>query len=100
METAEDATGESAIWPLAHPPGSLPFLGSELTCGLDDDCRTIRPTRLEVEVDDGIVVPVVLDGRNALGVLEATQRLREYRERERASVRPVYNFGGDAWSGD
>ena len=43
---------------------------------------------------------VLCTDQNATALLEATQRVREHRERERASLRPVYNFGGEAaWSG-
>jgi len=56
-------------------------------------------TRVQLEVDEGLSVPVSPTEQNVGALLDVTQRLREYRERERASVLPVYNFGGEsAWS--
>jgi hypothetical protein len=46
-----------------------------------------------LEVDDGLTVPVYLGEGNAALVLEATQRMREYREAEKRSLPPVANFG-------
>lgn len=61
-------------------------------------CREWGDTRLNLELDDGFSVPVTLNDHNANRILEVTQRAREWRDRERASVPPVYNFGGDrAW---
>lgn len=67
--------------------------------GLLDAQRELQ-TRVQLEVDEGLSVPVSPTEQNVGALLDVTQRLREYRERERASVLPVYNFGGDSvWSG-
>jgi len=59
-----------------------------------------QPTPLALEVDEGLTVPVLLNEQNAGLILESTQRVREYREREKSSIPPVYNFGGEPhWSG-
>jgi hypothetical protein len=59
-----------------------------------------QPTPLALEVDDGLTVSVLLNEQNAGLILETTQRAREYREREKSSIPPVYNFGGEPhWPG-
>ena len=59
----------------------------------------VEAVRMDLELDDGLTVPVLLSEQNAQRVVEATQRIRASREEERASLRPVYNFGGDpGWS--
>jgi len=74
--------------------------GSESLSGLEDAFRETHPSRLSLEVDDGVQVPVTVGDYNAHLIVEATQRIREYRESEKSAVRPVYNFGGDSpWSG-
>jgi hypothetical protein len=70
----------------------------------DAFCREVRAN---VEIGDesrsdvALSVPISLSDRNAGGILELTQRLREQRERERTATPPVYNFGAgeQAWSG-
>ena len=82
-----------------HVLGAAQPLVWELPGGLGEAC--LQQTRLDVEVEDGIAIAVALNESNSAAVLEATQRLREYRERERVSVPPTYNFGGDgAWGND
>lgn len=78
------------------------LIGGTSDCDSLDDLPTLYrewgDTRLNLEVDDGFSVPVTLNDHNANTILEVTQRAREWRDRERASVPPVYNFGGDgAW---
>jgi len=53
-------------------------------------------TTISLEVDEGLTVAVLLNEQNAGSVLETTQRMREYREREKSSIPPVYNFGTDS----
>jgi hypothetical protein len=78
------------------------LIGARPDCDSVDDLPTLYrewgDTRMNLELDDGFSVPVTLNDHNASGILEVTQRARESRDRERASVPPVYNFGGDsAW---
>jgi hypothetical protein len=67
----------------------------------DDPCFMAQPTRMSLELDDALNVPVSFNEQTAAIVLERTQRAREYREREKRSIPPVYNFGSDNgnWSG-
>jgi hypothetical protein len=75
------------------PAQSLPTDSLE---GFADACRDLQ-TPLTLQVEDGVGVPVVLTSQNAAAVLEATQRFRELRERDRASLPPVADFGGEAY---
>jgi hypothetical protein len=78
--------------------GPAAALASWETAGLLDTRREPQP-RLHLEVDEGVSVAVALNESPA-AILDATQRLRECRERERSAVPPVYNFGGESsWSG-
>ena len=61
-----------------------------------DACLSTVPPFLCAEVDSGVCVPVALSERNAHLVMDLTHRLREYREREKSVVSPVYNFGGES----
>jgi hypothetical protein len=66
---------------------------------MDSVCRDLRES-LDVEIDEGTAASVPFTDRDPARTLEVTQRARELRERERSSVRPVYNFGGESsWSG-
>lgn len=72
----------------------------EGAAGLADPTFMFAETPLHMQLDESGGVPVSLGDQNAAAILETTQRIRENRERERASVPPVYNFGGEArWSG-
>lgn len=90
-----------------RPTDSDEPMGVGLTPGvgapseLDDPYFMAQPTRMSLELDDAIQMPVVFNEQTAATVLEVTQRAREYREREKRSVPPVYNFGSDnaTWSG-
>jgi hypothetical protein len=83
-----------------HVLGTAQPLLWEAGSGLGDAYANLQQTRLDVEVEDGIAIQVALNDSNSAAVLDATQRLREYRERERLSVPPTYNFGGDvSWGG-
>lgn len=76
---------------------SWPWEGA---AGVGDPLCIFHETRLNMEVEDAIRTPVALTEANAAAVLDSTQRLREYREREKASLRPIYNFGNEScWSG-
>lgn len=67
--------------------------------GLLDAQRDLR-TRVYLEVDEGLSVPVAPAEQSVGAILDVTQRVRESRERERSALPPVYNFGGDSfWSG-
>ena len=67
---------------------------------LADPTFMFAETPLHMQLDEGGGVSVSLGDQNAAAMLETTQRIRETRERERSSVPPVYNFGGEArWSG-
>jgi hypothetical protein len=56
--------------------------------------------RAELELDEGLSVRVPLSEGSPTDIVERTQRIREQRERERAAVPPVYNFGSEpSWSG-
>ena len=91
---------------LAPSDGMLPLLRlasaarSEASGSLTDPLFISREVRLNMEVDDAAVAQLRVTEQNAAAMVEATQRLRDYHERERSSVRPVYNFGGESfWSG-
>jgi hypothetical protein len=65
---------------------------------MDEVCWDLRQS---LEIDEGTTVPVSLSDRDPAIILEVTQRARELREREKSSVPPVYNFGGESsWSGE
>ena len=78
--------------------GPAPGIGAPSE--LADPYFTTEPTRMSLELDDTFQVPVTFNEQTAASVLEATQRAREYREREKRSIPPVYNFGSDnaSWS--
>lgn len=72
----------------AHPPVEYADLPGEM-----------QPIRMNLEVDEAHHVPVSFNEQTAAAALEVTQRAREYREREKQSIPPVYDFGGGSWSG-
>jgi hypothetical protein len=92
---------DSVIEAQVHVMATIQPANRDVAAGLDDVCRELQQTRLTVEVDDGINIPVVLSEQNAGMIVEATHRTREYREQEKQSLRPVYNFGNEgSWGGD
>lgn len=53
-----------------------------------------------LKLDDGLHTTISLHDLRPTELLERTQCLREQRERERASVPPVYDFGSEpSWQG-
>ena len=81
-------------------PRTAPLITRDPAGGLSDPYFLLPETRFQVPVDDAGPVAVSLGEQNAGAVVEATQRVREHHERERAAVPPVYNFGADSsWSG-
>lgn len=90
----------------AGSDGMLPMLrlasaAQRDTAGTPGDPLFIsREARLNMAVDDAAVAHLRVSEQNSRALLEATQRFRDLRERERAAVRPVYNFGGEgSWPG-
>lgn len=68
---------------------------------IDEMGALCRELHTHLEVDEGVLVPVSLSENNASRIVEMTQRAREHREREMASVPRVYNFGSEPrWTGD
>jgi hypothetical protein len=63
--------------------------------GLEDPYRVLHQSLIHVEIDEGNARTVPLAEGSARAFLDATQTLRDRRERERAVLAPVYNFGGD-----
>lgn len=95
--TEED---RAAMEPEPQPDAMEPAAEAGGAAGLGDSCFLLRRTRVRVQLDEGLHVCVALGETDAAGVLELTQRLRERRERERAALPPVYNFGGESqWFG-
>ena len=68
----------------------------ETASGLADPYFTMRSVPLNMEVDDSTRVAASLTAGNARRVLDTAQRVRDWRERERASLRSIYNFGGES----
>lgn len=91
-----DDTTESIEAQVHEQGGAAP--GTAAALAPDETYRILSQVTVRVELDDGLTVPVELDDHNAALIVEATQRLREYREREKASVPPVQDFGEPAWS--
>ena len=91
--------------PVETPDSGLSVQAMVQTAGRDsltdlaDPYYMAREVRVSMQLDDASAVPVAINEQNAAVIVEATQRVREYRERERASLPPVYNFGESAWSG-
>ena len=83
-----------------EPLGAGPVLGAGAPGEFTDPYFMAQPTCMSLEVDDALQVPVAFNEQTAAAVLEVTQRAREYREREKRSIPPVYNFGSDnaSWS--
>lgn len=78
------------------PAASLELLAPPRADAEGDGYLQACRQRLSLEVDDGLLVPVLLDDQNAARVLETTQCLREQREREKATLAPVLDFGAPA----
>ena len=99
---ADDAIAQEAPYApagLAGLTGALFPMNREGTM-LEDACREMQQTRMSLQVDDDLTVPIILTDQNANAIVELTQRAREHRERERSSIPPVYDFGRDAsWPG-
>jgi len=91
----ESGTGDALLW------ASMAQSGRSESSALGDPLFMGREARLNMEVDEAAVTQVAVTEENARAIVEASQRLRDHHERERASVSPVYNFGGECrWSGD
>jgi hypothetical protein len=95
------------LWRSSAPaPEESTFL-SDATLVSPDDDGTLHsldvpaaPAALPIQVDDTVQILIALSERNTHLVLDATERAREYREREKSSLAPVYNFGAEpTWSG-
>jgi hypothetical protein len=95
-----------SLWFLKEADSALPEevaadayleLARQAAAGGGPDRWEAAPAAVPLEVDDGFVVAVPISGRAPLLTLEATQRIRECREHDRAAARPVYDFG-DAWA--
>jgi hypothetical protein len=91
--------GEETVEAQTHVLGTVQSVGWDTAPRLDDAWRELHPMPLNLEVDDGLSIPVLVDTHNANLILEATQKMREYREREKSSLPPVANFGSDPFSG-
>jgi hypothetical protein len=63
-----------------------------------DAARELRQVPMQLQIDDGPALPVTLTEQNAGWLLEITSRVRDQREKERAAVPPVMDFGGHPWS--
>ncbi|MBM3459262.1 MAG: hypothetical protein FJX77_12100 [Armatimonadetes bacterium] len=95
---------EDASW---HGNDAVPLGPAErweAAAGLpaDDFGQSLQHTRVLLQIEEDQTLSVLLDGQNIPLVLEATQKIREFRERERSGYRPVLNFGetgGAAWEG-